>query len=178
MSEKFINYKKRSLLLVFLFIILMFLTYSLGIKKTLDISNETNRIELNIEKARNAPAKISKITQELDFWDEEMVATDDSKELQVLLFNELNVVCKNKKTKLIGAQKIKVKSDNDLAVETYEVNMKGLYKNLVQALYELENQLKYGNVSSAKFELVKNRKLRIKELVLTLYIQSVVKVDV
>ena len=161
-----LNNKSKCLILSAFTILFLILSYFLSIKKTVVVIEKNCGLKKNIEVAKDAPSKISEIREQILIWDQNLLKDVDIETIQLRILNEINMLSNESNLKVIGLNRVGRKIEKDIVIETHEVSLSGEYLSLVTAIYSFEHKIKFANISSLAFEIVKNRKKKRDELVL------------
>ena len=166
--------KNKNSLLLAVFLLLLVLTYYLSIEPTTAMMKEVNKLKGEMIKAEDAPVKIARMKEQMAEWDQNIVESGDGRELHLLIFDEVSKVSKNIGVQVLENRCLNSRVDKDITIDTYETTLAGNFKSLVRTLFQIENNMKYGFVSSASFDLVKNKRGGSDDLVLRIVIQTMI----
>nr|WP_321355540.1 hypothetical protein [uncultured Draconibacterium sp.] len=169
------SYRQKSLFLFAGTILLLLLTYVMSISKTIEITKSIKNLDRKILMAQTAPVQIDSLQTKINRWNKNLLSEVSLNEIQQRIFDELNQTGNLSKVTIKGIKRIDEKNENEITINTYEIDFTGEFKTLVQTLNHLEQKMKYGYILSSSFEMVKNRKKRIDELRLKLIVQSMIQ---
>ena len=80
--------------------------------------------------------------------------------VQYNLLTTLNTLSEENNLKLTSFIEPHVIEQNELLAKTYEFHLEGSYNSIIEVIYYLEQNTKFGEVINLHFELKKNRKTR------------------
>lgn len=150
------------------------IVYLLAIRSTVDLYVQEGELEEKLGKAENAPRQIAQLERKLAYWDQ--IATnlnDSATSVQKELFTNVSKACSAHKVSLRALEFIATEEKESHQIDTYQVMMAGSYRNLLSAVFELENKLGNGILSSLTFEKVQDRYTKKDYLIAKLYIQNI-----
>ena len=127
-----------------------------------------------INQAENAPSRIANLQEQIAKWDQSLLTSVSNKAINLRIFDEVSQTSQKLNVQVKGMRCLGSKVEKNIVVDTYEILFSSDYKSLVKVLHHLENNMKYGFVSSATFELMKNQEKQRNDLVLRLFIQTMV----
>jgi len=162
------------MLLLVVSIILLILTYFLSVEPTIQMIKSVSDLMSEMKKAENAPLKIAKLKEQIAEWDQTRFKAGQNTELHLLIFDEISKLSKSMEVQVREIRCLNSKTDKNITVDTYDATLAGDYKSLVKTLFQIENNMKYGFVSSVSFELVKNAQTGEDDLNLRIIIQTMI----
>jgi len=173
---KELTYLRKNQLLIAAFVVLLFLVYSLAIKKTINESKQASDAEKKIELAANAPFMAAQLQKELMLMDEKI----GDKNLQgqntaQTLLELVTNYCKNNHAVLREFPETNTSNQEGLIIETNRFVVEGNFSVLINLVYVLEQKNKLGKISSVVYQLKKDFKTKKNVLIATVYLQNVKK---
>lgn len=171
--SKINNIKKLQFLLVSL-LVFSFLSYKLAISDTFALMSDCDKLESKLKLVDNAPVQIQNLSDELDYINKS-IDTNISAETD---FQELLL---EKVTHFSGKHRIILRelpeshfyNEQDFIVETNKLKIEGGFINLLNLLYKIETELKFGRVSGVSFNSEKDFKNKRLRLNLSIYYQNI-----
>lgn len=166
------NSKQRNIALVIGFIVMLLVSYRFAIKKTLDLGVKIEKLEKDKSLLDNAEAQIQGLKMEERYLDSILRSNDLSIEntfQQTLLIKVTQFVEKHK-LKLIASNKPHSFVADGANLQTYEIEVKGSFRDLMLFANDMEQQ-RLAKLSSLTFEKKRNYKTRRDYLVCKLIVQ-------
>jgi hypothetical protein len=152
----------------------LLIVYLLAIRSTLELVEQGSQLEEKLGQAEGAPRQIELLEQKLAYWDQLASSMSDSAtSVQKELFTNVSKACNAHKVSLQALEFTASEEKENHVIDTYQVVMEGSYRNLLSAVYELENKLGNGILSSLAFEKETDRYTKRDYLIAKLYIQSI-----
>lgn len=171
-----LNFRQKNRLTLAAAILLIYMIYSMAIKKTVVQYNDYKESLIQMQKLQTAPAEISRIRSEIKQMESAMNMSTGSK-----VFNQeklLEVISSfSQKNDLVIREfpEREVLNQNDLTIETALIKLEGRYTDMVKMIYLLEEEKKYGRIASAGFVSVRDPRTKKTTLNSTLYFQVIKK---
>ena len=169
-----LTYKSKNILLAVVFLLLLGSTYYLSVDPTIEMIKAVNTLNDEMRKAENAPIRIARLNEQMTEWDENINAAENGNELHLLIFDEISKVSESTGVQVLGNRCLSSRVDKGITVDTYETTLSGDFKSLEKTLFQMEQNMKYGFVSSVSFELIKNKRDGKDELNLKIIIQTMI----
>lgn len=166
------NRQKNKVLLVSFLFILVF-SYVFSIQKTVELKSELIKLSINKKRLVDANKSIIHLQQENNYLDSILRQKDISFEnsFQQTLLKKLNDFSKRKSMDIISFKQPHVYSDNSTVLMSYEFQVKGDFKSLLQLTNIIERQ-QLGTLISINFEKKRNYRNNREELTGLFYIQN------
>ena len=163
---------KRNKILLGSFVVLLFLSYQLTIKKTLMLrSGYLSNIDKQ-ELALNIPLQLAILAQK------EKQLDDQFKELDLGSTNFQNDLLKflNESTSLNGVKMIEFKAPHSIEngntkIKTFIFVLEGTFNGILKVGHSLENQGNFGAITHMDFEKIKDYRTRKSSLQATVHLQ-------
>ena len=165
--------KKKNILLLVGFVLMLFTSYQLAFKKTFSLKTDVERLQKEIAMFENTPASIARLEVQQTYYDSILrvnKVTDASE--QNSLLQAINAFGNDHDLNVVNFLEPHRFKNEDLTVTTYECSIEGDYNGLIQLLQELENNPRFGDVSHVRFEKKKEPRTRRVYLVVTLLISN------
>jgi type II secretory pathway component PulM len=152
----------------------LLIVYLLAIRGTLEQYEQGGQLQEKLGEAENAPRQIAQLERKLAYWDQLASSLNDSSaNVQKALFTNVSRACNSHQVSLRSLEFLSSEEKENHQIDTYQVVIEGAYPALLSAVYELENKLGNGILSSLAFEMEKDRYTKKDYLVAKLYIQSI-----
>tara|TARA_B110000091_G_C13819664_1_gene479953 strand:+ start:297 stop:821 length:525 start_codon:yes stop_codon:yes gene_type:complete len=166
------NKHKNSALLVGFLLILVF-SYVFSIQKTLGLKSELKHLSIDKEIMMGANETILGLQQENYYLDSILKQKDISFEnsFQQILLKKLNDFSKRTSMDIISFKQPHIYSDKTTILMSYEFQVKGNFKSLLQLTNTIERQ-QLGELISVQFEKKRNYRNNRNELTGLFYIQK------
>ncbi len=169
-----LTYRRKNLLIFIGFLLFMVLGYFLSFSKTIQLYNENEVLENNLAEASVAPSIILKSKEELRVLDQYLRAyAFDSLINQELLLAEVSDFCMKNNLIIYSFPHHTSQEKKNFVIHTNVIEAKGSYKNLLNLVYYLEQEIKIGRISSVKFERFLEKKTKKAYLTVKIYVQSI-----
>lgn len=167
-----LSYKKKFYLMLFGALLLSWLGFKLGIRKTLGIKQQLAHRQEQLTSIEDAPGRLEVIKGQLQEVDR-LIGDASGDEASPYLIEKAASYCKRNKLVLNEIPRKHIFSKDELAVVTYQLKVQGSFKKLLQLLDELESNSTAGKLRSVDFVSEYNLRKKKKELFGIYYIQSV-----
>ena len=168
------NWNTNLIFLALGFIVLLFISYPLTIKRTVDLKDDYQKGKQRLEYAKNADKLINTLLQENVFLDSILKVNDlqvNASFQQLLLNKTAKYTQENPNLKLTSLNSPH-RFESKQIKETYIIETKGSFVALLKFLNFIENQ-RLGEVTSITFMKTKNYRKNIFELSLKVYLQKI-----
>ena len=168
--------KQKNIVLLLGFFILFILAYFFSIKKTVDLKKSLSILEQEQELLANASSRIFNLQQENRYLDSILKQKELSVEnsFQQTLLQKINNFSKTVSTEIIAFDEPYSFISNDTKIETYTIEIKANYNNLLKLVNYLEQQ-QLGKIVSLNLEKKKNYRRNREELTVKISIQKLSK---
>jgi hypothetical protein len=168
--------KQKNIALLLGFLILFILAYFFSIKKTVDLKKSLSILEQEQELLANASSRIFNLQQENRYLDSILKQKELSVEnsFQQTLLQKINNFSKTVSTEIIAFDEPHSFISNDTKIETYTIEIKANYNNLLKLVNYLEQQ-QLGKIVSLNLEKKKNYRRNREELTVKISIQKLSK---
>ena len=171
---KGLSYKIKNRLLVSAFIVMLVISYEFAVSKTIDMSNECNKIEQQITTAGDSPEQIKQLEKEKQHLYEMMGKEISNNELQQSLLSAVTNYCNDRGTTLEYFPKPIISNNGNLNLETNIFTVEGSFNKLLQFQYLLERKYKMGKIASVLYKAKRNYDTKKYTLIITIYIQNLI----
>lgn len=170
------TYAKKNRLMNIIAVVLLFVVWQMGIKKTLEIRESCVEAEQQAEQLKDVPHKMALLEYELKDLKGRLGAVDvDSTEEQQKLLELLTNYCQKNGTVLREFPQTESKAKGDMTIQTKHFMVQGSFDKLLRLVYILEQKQQVGKVASVQYCLQKERTSRKTVLVASIYIQNLNK---
>lgn len=169
-----LTYKSKNYILLVGFGLLLLIVYWMNISETIALSNENQKLKTELEKAEDAPDKIIGYQVELKKLNKrlENYMIDPVLDQEYLL-EVVSAYCENNGLYLRELPLIVEDHYGDYIISTSIVEAEGDFVKLLKLMYALECKHQVGRLSSAEYELKKDRQTRKMVLTLKMYLQKI-----
>lgn len=174
---KSLSHKNKFILLLVSILLVLILAYQFSFSRTIKAITEVNNYEKQLDELTNAPDKIEVIKNDLFFLNQSIGnQTIERSDFQENLLDVVTGFCQENKVQLKGVKHLPMRMTKaGLRVQTTQLEIKGRFKKLTELIYSLENEKHVGRIINSTYEASLNRSKRVRELVLTLYVQNIIK---
>jgi hypothetical protein len=171
-----LTYKKKNLILLLASILLAYIVYSFGIKKTIAAHSEYTENKNKMEQAANAPAMAEQLEKELIRMDAKIGSRNTEEEnLNETLLSLITSYCQSNHAVLREFPQTTINEDGDLSVETNRFIIGGNFFTLINLVYLLEQKYNLGKVVSVNYQLRKDFKTQEMQLTANVFLQNIKK---
>ncbi len=169
-----LTYKKKVMYLFAGFVILLILSYSLSIRRTVKLGEICTNLEEQKESLQNAPSKIQKIGNELNNINA-MIGKDMHVDMDVqsAILEKTGHYCQHQRLTLKSFPKTHYYKDKDYLVMTNKLVVEGEFIKILKLIYKFEQKFQLGKIISVQFEKERDRKTKRMKLYGSLFIQNV-----
>lgn len=169
-----LTYKQKNKLLLILAIILLYIIYNFGVKKTLLAYKSYAEAESKIALAKNATEMAVGLEEQLLRIDSQIGHQDISNDnIKQQLLQIVTDYCREHKAILREFPKTTINQQSDLFIETNHFVVEGNFKTLLELVYLLEQKNQIGKVASVNYQYKKNPITRKMSLTASIYLQNV-----
>lgn len=155
-------------------VILVFASYKLAINKTMWMRGEYQRLELQVDKFKDIPQKLSILGQKNSYYDSilgKMDLVDTS--IQNNLLRTINQEAGKNNISVMDFNQPHVYQMGENTLYTYSFNLSGNYTNVLKVIHTIEQKGNFGEIVHVNFEKKKNYKTNKQHLGATIFIQQV-----
>lgn len=169
-----ISYKQRNRLLAVGASAFGMLAYLVSFQPTIALWRSNHHQVVAMQELRQAPQSIAQLQERKRQYDRLVRSfRKDSVTQEAHTLQQLTAACRQYKATLASLSPSTRASHNGYRIETRTAKLRGDFKSLVQVIYELEYLHPVGRISSVRFSLEEDRKLRRRFLFAYLYLQSI-----
>ncbi len=154
--------------------ILLLASYKLAINKTMWMRGEYKRLELQVDKFKDIPKKLSILEQKNSYYDSilgEMNLVDTS--IQNNLLRTINQEAGKNAIRVMDFNQPHVSQMGENTLYTYSFNLNGNYTDVLKVIHTIEQKGNFGEIVHVNFEKKKNYKTNKNSLGATIFIQQV-----
>ena len=167
------NYKLKIGLYCAAGLILLMLTYG-NVKDTYAKVSEYYLLKGSLSDNDYAYRSVEQLQIELDSYNKQLgYTTNIEASNQSRLLNYISEYCKAHKAHISLLPQNHNENKNGYEVETNIVQFEGDYKEILQLIYDIEQQQKISKVVSANFEVKEDWAAKVKKLYATVYFQNI-----
>lgn len=155
-------------------LVLLFLIYQLALKPTIDAMLLNNKYTKNVNN-HISKSDITSLEDQLSQLNKRLNSEVESQEfLRKELLNFIALEVKENHLNLVSIPEISSNDvgDFDLVINKFEIE--GAFENLDKLLFALETKQRFGKIVNATFKKVRNRVNKKNQLILSVYIQSII----
>jgi Tfp pilus assembly protein PilO len=164
--------KAKFIAMIIVAVLFLPISWKLALKNTFDLHKQINEINKKHELFQNAPEQIAFVEKRLNYLTQLIVNDSIVGGLQNRVLDEISTICKQKGLLLKEMPPMFRNLDNNYLVETINIQVAGSFNDLVELTYLLEQPTKHLNIVSVDFFVEENKRLKTKQLILSLYIQT------
>ncbi len=159
-------------------IALLYLVYKLAISKTIKVHQDYAYLKQQVVLSKDIDKKLESLSEQLTAIEgvfKSSITTGANSQEKIL--ETVTEYCKDKPVLLKEFPKSITKETNGYLVELNYFTVEGDYKHLLNLVYLMEQKVKTGKVASVNFRIKENMKTKKDELIATIYIQNLKKID-
>lgn len=148
----------------------------MAIAKTIDKRNQCQELQGQLATVENAPSQMATIHAELKRIENIIGQENKAKEdFRQMILEKTTHYCENNKIRIKEIPEPIVIDRSDYEIHTHTLVLEGGFKKLVSFIYELEQNWKISNITSARFYTEKEIRTKRKLLNVELFIQNIQK---
>lgn len=171
---KQLTYKRKNQLLIVGALLVLYLMYSMAIKKTLLAYNDYMNTQSHISIAINAPLLAAQLENKIKEMNTQIGSTTaDKQNAEQALIELITNYCQNNSLVLREFPEMITTTEGDLTIETNRFVIGGNFKSLINMVYLLEQKKKLGKIASVRYLLKKNIKTKEMDLCANIYLQNI-----
>lgn len=165
--------KLKNRILLGTFITLLFISYKLGIRKTIEQIDHYDHLSTKIEVLKDTPRQLALLTQKEKYYDSVLGIKEFGEgSVQNNLIRVLNQESAKNTLKVIDFNQPHIfESDNGI-LYTYSFNLNGGYTAILKTVYTLEQKGNFGEVVHLDFQKKKNYKINKSYLEAKVFMQQ------
>ena len=171
MWEK-LSYKQKNKVLLGGFALVLVLAGLTSFGNTFGLYLENQALKDKLEIARDAPEQIGNFKSQLTQLQQTISYLEESADLRKELLNNVGKASTEMKVLFKEFKPSTFFVSDDIYVETHEIVLEGDYKSLLKVIYQVEQTLKIGKLTSVRFFKEKDRSTRKVKLACSISIQS------
>lgn len=151
--------RTKTVLLLLGFLAALILCYKLAISKTVDLKATHDELKAQEALFSSTPKQMSLLKQKQRYYDSLLVKYQlQGSSLQNNLLRTVNRFADSTHLKIIRFLEPHVVQQNDLKANTYQFTLEGNFNAIIQLIHKLEQETKFGEVTSVRFEKLKNHR--------------------
>lgn len=172
--KKQINWKQKNRLLLAGAVLLFWLIYVFAVSNTLELRNECRQLEIQNDSAAGAPQRLIRLRAELDELESMTGRNDTTSSVHEQLLGIVSAYCQENQLVLRDfSEPVRYRSDEWL-IETHPLTVEGEYIPLLKLVHRLE-QDRNGKVVSVNFHSKQDNKTQQLSLMVTIYVQNIIR---
>lgn len=170
--------KTKNIILIITFFLTIILCYKLAISKTIVLTKQHKTLKQQDLLLKNTPKQISLLKQKQTYYDSILVKYQlNESSLQNNLLKTINTYSDSSNIKVISFVEPHTIKTNNLKVNNYLFTLEGNYNAILQLVYKLEQQTKFGEIVNLHFEKKKNFRTNKEYLQASILLRHLVKLD-
>lgn len=151
--------KTKNIVLVISTLLALVLCYKLAIVETLEVKNRFDTLKKESVLFKNIPKQLSILKQKETYYNDLLIKYQlNGNSIQNNLLKVINTFSKKNNVQLISFLEPHTYHQNELVVKTYEFTIQGNYDKLIELIYKLEQETKFGEIQNLQFKKQKNLK--------------------
>ncbi|WP_068473257.1 hypothetical protein [Saccharicrinis aurantiacus] len=171
-----LSYKRRSAIVIFSTLVVLFLAISFPIKRTLGTINSCNKLVDKINKAKDAPRDIEYLEMKLNSRTKNIIIADIGvDQIQIKILENVAKSCNLNEVELKKLYLFNENKQDEFSILDFELLLESNYSHLLKVLHYLEYELKYGRVVSVNFFKSKLKRKKNEVLQVQIYLRCVCK---
>lgn len=168
------TYKKKNIVLLISFVVFLYLSWTLAIQETVELSTALEKTKTELKKIENAPTLIAQLEGELSrVRDQSQRLYSGVLEMREGLYSEISMLAQKHQLSLNRFPNYYSQEKEGIELTTSLLVLSGDFKKMVQLVEEFEKANTSGKISSTLFEVDESPRNKKRSLYLTLYIQSI-----
>ena len=153
------TYRTKNMVLITGFILALILSYQLAISKTLSKRQDYKTLKKEELMFKNTPKQLSLLKQKLVYYDSILTKYQlHDGSIQNNLLKTINIFADSSQIKVSRFMEPHTVQTGDLKMNNYQFTLEGSYHAILQLVYQLEQQTKFGEIVNFHFEKKKNFK--------------------
>jgi hypothetical protein len=164
------TYKRKNILLVFIFLALFIYAFTGPIRKTISLNRDNFSLIGTVESMDDNLDKIDKLNLQLAGFDSLLVHSGNGL-LQVNLLEEIGHLSQDNAVIVKSLEYPEQNTKGFFEIETFTIKLEGSFKSLLKVIFSLERRTEIGRIISVDFKVSKNESVNRRKLYCTLYIQ-------
>lgn len=149
--------KSKNILLIIGFLLSLFICYKLAIKNTLDLKQNYTTLKQENRILKNTSKQLSLLKQKEKHYDSLLNKYQlKGSSVQNNLLKTINSFADNNSLSLVHFLEPHIIKSNNLIIKTYQFTLEGDYNDILLLVHKLEQQTKFGEITSLHFKKKKN----------------------
>lgn len=156
----------------------LFVSYQMAIKKTWELNQKCDLLETELKVLKEAPEDMSRLEIELkklESWIGQGQTNDQH--LQTKVLKIVNDYCYKEGITVKEFSEPEIAIEENYSVETTAIVVNGPFVKILNLAYAFEQQFRLGKLVSLRFEVEKNQRSKVNELIGTLYVRNIKKIE-
>lgn len=149
--------KNKNIILVVLFVFILMLVYKLSITKTIALNNDVENLQKEYSVAQNLTSSFAILNQKERALDS-IIKTQNIKDgsVQNNLLEIIQSTSKNNEITISEFNEPHLFTEDNQTIESYSFKLKGLFDDLQEVIYTLEQKYTIGSIKHFRFEKKKD----------------------
>lgn len=151
------NSKRKNILLIIGFSVLLFICFKLALVKTLDLKKEYQELKSKEKLFENLPKQLALLNRKQVYYDSLLVTYQrNSSSVQNNLLQTINSFADSSNIKVIQLLKPHTVNNNELKINSFQFSLAGNYNNVIKLVHNLEQKSKFGEIVNLHLEKKKD----------------------
>ncbi|WP_117885593.1 hypothetical protein [Aureibaculum luteum] len=169
------NLKKKNILLLIGFLLMLWVAYQFSFSKTLTLKKQYQTLKIEQELLSNVSGKLLSLKQVNIYYDSilksKKISTENS--FQNNLLQRISVFSDSTNISIVNFNTPHIFEVDNAIINTYSFTLKGDFSSITRLVFELEQEYKLGKIISVHFEKKKNYRRNSNYLEGTILLQKV-----
>ncbi|WP_299525256.1 type 4a pilus biogenesis protein PilO [Winogradskyella sp.] len=149
--------KTKNIVLVTGFILVVIIAYKYAIANTFQLKREYKTLQQDALVFDNMPLQLSALKQKQRYYDSLLTAYRlGESSMQNSMLGAINTFASSNQLKVVDFVQPHKIEKNNLTVSTYQFTLEGNYNAIIELIYRLEQQTKFGEIINLSFKKQKN----------------------
>lgn len=166
---------RKNKLLAFGIIVLLLLSYTLAMKKTITLKQKSNQLRYQAKQSNDLPKKLEILKDKNRYYDSIIGTMDiNDSSLQNNLIRLINTEAKKHQVKVMDFNQPHQYQTGESNEFTYRFELSGNFSNILKVVYEIEINGVFGEIVHLNFEIKKDYKTSENYLIASILIKQVI----
>ena len=149
--------KQKNIALFLVFMLTLVISYKFAINNTLMERQKLSSLYKEKILFKNAPKQLSLLQQREEYYNSILTKHQlNGSSLQNSLLKTINIFANTNNLKVVSFLEPHTIHKNELSIKTYEFVIEGNYNSIINLVYQLEQETKFGEIINLHFERKKN----------------------
>ncbi len=168
-------YENRFKFFIIISICVLLVAYNFAIKKTIRLEAKNNQLSELTKIIKNAPERLKYMRNQDKYYSSFIIDNKMGANNRNLLMEKTSKYCSANKISLKEIPLASSEGINDYLIQTNKIRLSGNFVNLLQFVNYIEKEKTLGSVRSLRFYINRDPRVKDKELLLEIYLQSLTK---